>query len=39
MYYIEQTQEDIDFKGECIKVLYIELDEKGNSVRVVEFER
>lgn len=38
MYYIKQTQEDIDFKGERIKVLYIELDERGNSVREVGFD-
>ena len=38
MYYIEQTQKDIDFNVEHIKVLYIELDEQGNSVREVGFD-
>lgn len=38
MYYIKQTQEDINFKGRRIEVLYLELDEQGNSIREVGFD-
>lgn len=38
MYYIKQTQRDIDFKGTSIAILYLELDEYGNSLREIAFD-
>jgi hypothetical protein len=38
MYYIKQTQKDIDFKVTSMVKLYVELDEDGNSLREIAFD-
>jgi hypothetical protein len=38
MYYIKLTDKEIDFIGTSISVMYLELDDVGNSVREVGFD-